>query len=130
MNAIDCMISADCINNIDAKSNGEMSSTFKTKMNESISDSIKNLAEAIIDLKKWEGLDNRLTDNERNILFPALSGYNSLEDQLKRARTLVSYNVIQLESLFELRDGKPEINTPENREIVENAPKITAVLKK
>jgi hypothetical protein len=32
--------------------------------------------------------------------------------------------MIRLEVLEELRDGKPDINTPENRTLIENSPEL------
>jgi hypothetical protein len=100
----------------------DFSGDKKILVDEFIQKEIKFIVGIEIEIEILEAADNRLTNEEKLTLWPDCGG--CLDKEIKLMKTIKNNHMIRLEVLEELRDGKPDINTPENRTLIENSPEL------
>ena len=96
--------------------------TRKKLLAKSIQETRERVIKQEFQIKTMENALTRLTDDEIITIFP--DGKQELENYIKDLKVFHTLEIIRLETLKAMRDGEPNINTAENRALVENAPKI------
>jgi Fic family protein len=107
---------------------GKRITTRRKILSKLIQEAREDAIERDFEIMSLQNLDNRLTRDEKNQLYA--EGENGLQDQIEYCKAAKTAAIIRLETFKEIRDGKPEINTDENRKYFESAPSITVSMKK
>jgi len=79
---------------------------------------------ASLEIKMGEALANRLTTEEKELATALM--HRDTEEQIQEWKLHETIAIIRLETLKEMRDGRPVLNTKENRELVSQSSDITA----
>ena len=73
--------------------------------------------------KMLYSIENRLNSDELKWVEDNIYG-KQIEDVISESKIIQKDLLIRLETLKDMRDGKPNINTPENKLFVESAPEV------